>query len=81
MTVHDARVSLPDVLEPYVPEAAARGTPRTRSSTRLVATAFDALSDVELELELDELTQRSTELRVARLGLARPRRGDAAYAG
>lgn len=68
LTLHEERVSLPELLAPYVPEGRSEQYVVYAVLDAMVATAFDALNEVELTL--DELALMSTDLRSGRLRLA-----------
>src|SRR4051794_4896560 len=68
LTVHEERVSLPDVLAPYTPEGRSEQYVIYAVLDAMVASAFDALN--ELELTLDDLAAMSTDLRAGRVRMA-----------
>jgi magnesium transporter len=68
LTLHQERVSLPELLDPYVPDGRSEQYVVYAVLDAMVATAFDALNEVELTL--DELALMSTDLRAGRLRLA-----------
>ena len=68
LTVHEERVSLPDVLTPYTPEGRSEQYVIYAVLDAIVATAFDALS--ELEVPLNDLALKSTDLRAGRVRMA-----------
>jgi magnesium transporter len=67
LTLHEERVALPQVLEPYVPEGRSEQYVVYAVLEAMLASAFDALN--ELELSLDDLAVMSTDLRSGRLRL------------
>jgi magnesium transporter len=68
LTVHDEQVSLPDVLAPYTPEGRSEQYVIYAVLDAIVASAFDALN--EIELTLDDLALMSTDLRGGRVRMA-----------
>ena len=68
LTVHEERVSLPDVLAPYTPEGRSEQYVIYAVLDAMVASAFEALN--ELELTLDDLAVVSTDLRAGRVRMA-----------
>ena len=68
LTLHREPVSLPDLLDPYTPEGRSEEYAVYAVLDAMVASAFDALSEVELTL--DELAVMSTDLRAGRLRMA-----------
>jgi magnesium transporter len=68
LTVHEERVSLPDLLAPDLPEGRSEQYAIYAVLDAMVATAFDALSEVELTL--DDLALMSADLRAGRLRMA-----------
>jgi magnesium transporter len=68
LTAHEERVSLPELLAPYVPEGRSEQYVVYAVLDAMVASAFDALNEVELTL--DGLALMSTDLRAGRLRLA-----------
>jgi magnesium transporter len=68
LTVHEERVSLPELLAPYLPEERSEQYVVYAVLDAMVASAFDALTDIELTL--DELALMSTDLRAGRLRMA-----------
>jgi magnesium transporter len=68
LTLHKERVSLPELLDPYVPEGRSEQYVVYAVLDAMIASAFDALNEVELTL--DELALMSADLRAGRLRLA-----------
>jgi magnesium transporter len=68
LTLHEERVSLPQLLTPYVPEGRSEQYVVYAVLDAIVGTAFDALNEVELML--DDLAVMSTDLRAGRLRMA-----------
>ena len=68
LTVHEERVSLPNVLAPYTPEGRSEQYVIYAVLDAMVASAFDALNEVELTL--DDLAVMSTDLRAGRVRMA-----------
>ena len=68
LTVHEERVSLPDALSPYTPEGRSEQYVIYAVLDAIVASAFDALN--ELEVTLDDLALSSTDLRGGRVRMA-----------
>ncbi len=68
LTVHEERVSLPEVLDPDLPEGRSEQYIVYAILDAMVATAFDALNETELTLE--GLQLMSTDLRAARVRMA-----------
>jgi magnesium transporter len=68
LTVHEERVSLPDMLAPYTPEGRSEQYVIYAVLDAIVASAFDALN--EIELTLDDLALMSTDLRAGRRRMA-----------
>lgn len=68
LTLHEERVSLPELLDPYVPEGRSEQYAVYAVLDAMIASAFDALNEVELSL--DELAVMSADLRAGRLRLA-----------
>jgi magnesium transporter len=68
LTLHEERVSLPELLGPYVPEGRSEQYVVYAVLDAMIASVFDALNEVELTL--DELTLMSADLRAGRLRLA-----------
>ena len=60
LTLHEERVSLPQLLAPYVPEGRSDQYVVYALIDAMVGTAFDALNEVELTL--DDLAVMSTDL-------------------
>ncbi len=65
LTVHEERVSLPEALDPDLPEGRSEQYVVYAILDAMVATAFDALNETELTLE--GLQLMSTDLRAARV--------------
>jgi magnesium transporter len=65
LTLHEEQLSLPDLLEPLMPEGRSEQYIVYAVLDAMVGSAFDALNDVELAL--DELAVSSTDLRAGRL--------------
>ncbi len=68
LTVHQERVSLPEVLRPTIPEGRSEQYAVYAILDAMAATAFDALNEAELTVE--GLQAMSTDLRAARLRMA-----------
>jgi magnesium transporter len=68
LTLHEERVSLPQLLAPYVPEGRSDQYVVYALVDAMVGTGFDALNEVELTL--DDLAVMSTDLRAGRLRMA-----------
>ena len=68
LTVHQERVSLPALLAPYMPEGRSEQYVVYAVLDAMVASAFDALNEVEETL--DDLALMSTDLRAGRLRMA-----------
>src|SRR6185312_7322816 len=68
LTLHEERVSLPDVLAPYTPQGRREQYVIYAVLDAMVASAFDAL--YELELALDDLAVMSTDLRAGRVRMS-----------
>ena len=68
LTLHEDRFSLPAVLAPYAPEGRSEQYVVYAIVEAMVASAFDALN--EIEVTLDELAAISTNLRAGRLRMA-----------
>jgi magnesium transporter len=68
LTLHEDPVSLPDLLTPYAPEGRSEQYAVYAILDAMVASAFDALSEVELTL--DDLAVMSTDLRAGRVRMA-----------
>jgi magnesium transporter len=68
LTLHRERVSLPDVLAPNLPEGRSEQYTVYAVLDAMVASAFDALNEVELTL--DDLSVMSADLRAGRLRMA-----------
>jgi magnesium transporter len=68
LTLHEERMSLPELLAPDVPEGRSEQYVVYAVLDAMVATAFDALNEVELTL--DDLALMSTDLRSGRLRMA-----------
>jgi Mg2+ and Co2+ transporter CorA len=68
LTLHEERASLPDVLAPYTPEGRREQYVIYAVLDAIVASAFDAL--YELELTLDDLAVMTTDLRAGRVRMA-----------
>ena len=68
LTVHDEPVSLPGALAPYTPEERSEQYVIYAVLEAIVASAFDALN--ALELELDDLAAMSADLRAGRVRMA-----------
>ena len=68
LTLHREPVSLPDLLDAYTPEGRSEQYAVYAILDAMVASAFDALSEVELTL--DDLAVMSTDLRAGRVRMA-----------
>jgi magnesium transporter len=68
LTLHEERVSLPELLAPTVPEGRSEQYTVYAVLDAMVATAFDALNEVELTL--DDLAVTSADLRGGRIRMA-----------
>ena len=68
LTLHEERLSLPELLAPDLPEGRSGQYVIYSVLDAMVASAFDALNEVELTL--DELAQSSTDLRGGRVRMA-----------
>jgi magnesium transporter len=68
LTLHEERLSLPELLAPDVPEGRSEQYVVYAVIDAMVASAFDALNEVELTL--DDLALMSTDLRSGRLRMA-----------
>ena len=68
LTLHEERLSLPDLLAPYMPEGRSEEYVVYAVLDAMVASAFDAVNEVELTL--DDLGLMSTDLRGGRLRMA-----------
>ena len=68
LTLHEERVSLPQLLAPYVPEGRSEQYVVYAVLDAMVGTAFDALNEVELTL--DDLAVMSTDLSAGRVRMA-----------
>jgi magnesium transporter len=68
LTLHEERVSLPEVLAPDVPERRSEGYIVYAILDAMVATGFDALNEAELRIESLQLT--STDMRASRVRMA-----------
>jgi magnesium transporter len=68
LTLHEERVSLPKLLAPYVPEGRSEQYVVYAVLDAMIASAFDALNEVESSL--DELALMSADLRAGLLRLA-----------
>ena len=68
LTLHQERVSLPDVLAPSVPEGRSEQYIVYAVLEAMVTSAFDVL--IEVEETLDDLSVMSTDLRAGRLRMA-----------
>jgi magnesium transporter len=68
LTVHEERVPLPVLLAPYTPEGRSEQYVVYAVLDAIVASAFEALN--EIELTLDDLTGVSTDLRAGRRRMA-----------
>ena len=68
LTVHEERLSLPELLKPYTPEGRSEQYVVYAVLDAMVASAFDALN--EIELSLDDLAVTSTDLRSGRVRMA-----------
>jgi magnesium transporter len=68
LTLHEERVSLPQLLAPYLPEGRSEQYVVYAVLDAMVGTAFDALNEVELTL--DDLAVMSTNLRAGRVRMA-----------
>jgi magnesium transporter len=68
LTLHDERVSLPELLAPSLPEGRSGQYIVYAVLDAMVASAFDALNEVDLTL--DDLAVTSTDLRSGRLRMA-----------
>ena len=65
LTVHQERVSLPSLLDPYIPEGRSEQYAVYAVLDAIITSAFDALNEVEETL--DDLALMSTDLRSGRL--------------
>jgi magnesium transporter len=72
LTVHRERVSLPELLGPYMPEGRSEQFVVYAVLDAMVGSAFDALN--EIELSLDNVAVMSADLRGGRLRMATLRR-------
>jgi magnesium transporter len=72
LTLHEASLSLPDALSPCLPEGRSEGYAVYAVLDAMVATAYDALNDVERMV--DDLAVKSTDLRGGRVRMATLRR-------
>jgi magnesium transporter len=68
LTVHRERLSLPALLEPYMPEGRSEQYAVYAALDAIVASAFDALNEVEETL--DDLALMSADLRAGRIRMA-----------
>ena len=68
LTLHQERMSLPEVLAPDVPEGRSEKYVVYSVLDSMVATAFDALN--EFDLMLDDVAMKSTEMRGSRVQMA-----------
>jgi len=68
LTVHEERLALPELLTPYTPEGRSEQYVVYAVLDAMIASAFDALN--EIELALDELAVMSTDLRGGRVRMA-----------
>jgi magnesium transporter len=68
LTLHEERVSLPDLLAPYTPEGRSEQYLVYAVLDAMIVSAFDALNEVELAL--DDLAVVSTDLRAGRVRMA-----------
>ena len=68
VTLHEERVSLPELLAPSLPEGRSERYVVYTVLEAMVASAFDALNEVELTF--DDLAVMSTDLRAGRLRMA-----------
>ena len=68
LTLHEERVSLPDLLDPCVPDGRSEQYVVYAVLDAMIASAFDALNEVEQSL--DELALMSADLSAGRLRLA-----------
>jgi magnesium transporter len=68
LTLHEEEVSLPGLLEPYIPEGRSEQYIVYAVLDAMVGSAFDALNDIGLTL--DDLAAMSTDLRGGRLRMA-----------
>jgi magnesium transporter len=68
LTLHEERVSLPDLLAPYTPEGRSEQYLVYAVLDAMIVSAFDALNEVELAL--DDLAVMSTDLRAGRVRMA-----------
>jgi magnesium transporter len=68
LTLHEERLSLPELLEPFMPEVRSERYIVYAVLEGMVGSAFDALS--VLELSVDDLAVTSTDLRAGRLRMA-----------
>ena len=68
LTVHEERVALPELLTPYTPEGRSEQYVVYAVLDAMIASAFDALN--EIELTLDDLAVMSTTLRGGRVRMA-----------
>jgi magnesium transporter len=68
LTVHEERMPLPELLSPYTPEGRSEQYVVYAVLDAMIASAFDALNDIELTL--DDLAVVSTDLRSGRVRMA-----------
>jgi magnesium transporter len=68
LTLHEERVSLPDLLAPYTPERRSEQYVVYAVLDAMLGSAFDALNEVELTL--DDMAVMSTDLSAGRLRMA-----------
>jgi magnesium transporter len=68
LTINEERVSLPELLGPFMPEGRSEQYIVYAVLEAMVGSAFDALNDLELSLE--NLAVQSTDLRAGRLRMA-----------
>jgi magnesium transporter len=68
LTVHEGRISLPEVLSPDTPEGGSEQYDVYSVLDAMVATGFDALNEAELTLE--SLQLMSTDMRASRVRMA-----------
>jgi magnesium transporter len=68
LTLHEVAVSLPELLEPFMPEGRSEQYIVYAVLDAMVASAFDALNDIEVSL--DDLAVGSSDLRNGRLRMA-----------
>ena len=68
LTLHEERLSLPDLLAPYARERRSEQYVVYAVLDAMLVSAFDALNEVELTL--DDLAVMSTDLRAGRVRMA-----------